>query len=54
MPIQIGQPPGHDFDEPLGLLSDRRNSEGAFDACLRSLNRRGPKTSVESAVGLVR
>ena len=22
MPIQIGQPPGHDFDEPLGLLSD--------------------------------
>jgi hemerythrin-like domain-containing protein len=22
MPIQIGQSPGHDFDEPLGLLSD--------------------------------
>ena len=22
MPIQIGQAPGHDFDEPLGLLSD--------------------------------
>jgi hemerythrin-like domain-containing protein len=22
MPIQIGQGPGHDFDEPLGLLSD--------------------------------
>jgi hemerythrin-like domain-containing protein len=22
MPIQIGEPPGHDFDEPLGLLSD--------------------------------
>ena len=22
MPIQIGQTPGHDFDEPLGLLSD--------------------------------
>jgi hemerythrin-like domain-containing protein len=22
MRIQIGQPPGHDFDEPLGLLSD--------------------------------
>jgi hemerythrin-like domain-containing protein len=22
MPIQIGQLPGHDFDEPLGLLSD--------------------------------
>ena len=22
MPIQIGQPPGHHFDEPLGLLSD--------------------------------
>lgn len=22
MPIQIGQPPGHDFDKPLGLLSD--------------------------------
>jgi hemerythrin-like domain-containing protein len=22
MPIQIGQPPGHDFDKPIGLLSD--------------------------------
>ncbi len=48
MPIQIGQPLDHDFDEPLGLLSDcHRRIEHFLDVLVRATNAATPSLKPE-------